>query len=171
MAFPHTSVTGEETPLAERDGGGSSGVRFPPPSAYAAGFLVGLAVEAAIPLPGPPSAVAISAGVIGVALWLGLDAWAMLKLRRASTAIAPTAATTALVTSGPYRVTRNPMYLGMAFMYAGLALAFGVTWALVLLPVVLIVVDRLVVTREERYLETSFGDDYRAYTRRVRRWL
>ena len=83
----------------------------------------------------------------------------------------PMKPTTALVTSGPYRVTRNPMYVGMAFLYAGLALSLGVIWALALLPAVLLMVDRLVIAREERYLEAKFGEEYRDYKRRVRRWL
>jgi protein-S-isoprenylcysteine O-methyltransferase Ste14 len=79
--------------------------------------------------------------------------------------------TTALVTSGPYRLTRNPMYLGMAFLYVALAFAFGVMWALVFLPAVLVVVDRFVIVREEPYLERKFGQAYREYRSRVRRWL
>jgi protein-S-isoprenylcysteine O-methyltransferase Ste14 len=79
--------------------------------------------------------------------------------------------TTALVTSGPYRLTRNPMYLGMAFLYAGLALSFGVTWSLAFLPLVLLAVDRLAILREEHYLEAKFGEEYRRYKARVRRWL
>jgi protein-S-isoprenylcysteine O-methyltransferase Ste14 len=79
--------------------------------------------------------------------------------------------TIALVTSGPYRLTRNPMYVGMAFLYGAFALAFGVIWALITLPLVLIAVDRLVIAREEPYLEARFGEQYREYTRRVRRWL
>jgi protein-S-isoprenylcysteine O-methyltransferase Ste14 len=63
------------------------------------------------------------------------------------------------------------MYLGMAFLYAGLALGFGVLWALALLPFVLLVVDRGVIAPEERLLEGQFGERYRAYRRRVRRWL
>ncbi len=83
-------------------------------------------------------------------------------------AVAPSSA---LVTSGPYRFTRNPMYLGMASLYAGIALAFGLLWSLALLLVVLVVIDRGVIAREERYLERRFGDEYRLYKQQVRRWL
>jgi protein-S-isoprenylcysteine O-methyltransferase Ste14 len=78
---------------------------------------------------------------------------------------------TALVTSGPYRFTRNPMYLGMAFLYVGFAFAFGVIWALAFLPAVIVVVDRFVIAREEPYLERNFGQAYRDYKARVRRWV
>jgi protein-S-isoprenylcysteine O-methyltransferase Ste14 len=148
-----------------------SGVRVPPPVIYVVGFLVGGALELAFPVGALPFAVALLAGLVGGGLWLALDGSAMLRFRRARTSMVPMKPTTALVTSGPYRVTRNPMYVGMAFLYAGLALSLGVIWALALLPAVLLMVDRLVIAREERYLEAKFGEEYRDYKRRVRRWL
>jgi protein-S-isoprenylcysteine O-methyltransferase Ste14 len=66
-------------------------------------------------------------------------------------------------------VTRNPMYVGMAFLYV--AFAFGVMWALAFLPAVLLIVDRFVIAREEPYLEAKFGRAYRDYKARARRWL
>ena len=146
-------------------------MRIPPPLIYVGGFLVGVVLELAFPTAAPPLALAVVAGLIGGALWLALDGQAMMLFRRAGTSIPPRRPTTALVTSGPYRITRNPMYVGMAFLYAGLALALGVIWALAALPLVLLAVDRLVIAREERYMEAKFGDQYREYTRRVRRWL
>jgi protein-S-isoprenylcysteine O-methyltransferase Ste14 len=143
----------------------------PPPLIYLAGFLVGVALELAFPIGALALAVAVICGVVGFGFWLALDGRAMLRFRRAGTGIAPTQPTTALVTSGPYRFTRNPMYLGMAFLYAAVALSVGVIWALALLPVVLLVVDRLVITREERFLQEKFGEEYLEYNRRVRRWL
>jgi protein-S-isoprenylcysteine O-methyltransferase Ste14 len=83
----------------------------------------------------------------------------------------PTNPTTAFVTSGPYRFTRNPMYLGMVFLYIAVALALGVIWALVVLPVVIAIVDGYVISTEECYLEMKYGDEYRAYKQRTRRWL
>ncbi len=148
-----------------------SGVRVPPPLIYIAGFLAGLALETALPIGDLPSGAALACGAVGVAVWLALDGWATLLFQRAKTSVVPMRPSTALVASGPYRLTRNPMYVGMAFLYAGLALAFGVIWALVFLPLVLLVVDRAVIAREERYLEAKFGEAYRAYKGRVRRWL
>jgi protein-S-isoprenylcysteine O-methyltransferase Ste14 len=78
---------------------------------------------------------------------------------------------TALAVHGPYRYTRNPMYLAMTIFYLGLTLLVNTLWPLVLLPAVLLVVQRGVINREERYLERTFGDAYRAYKARVRRWL
>jgi protein-S-isoprenylcysteine O-methyltransferase Ste14 len=149
----------------------SSEATVPPPLYYIAGFAAGVALELVFPIDRPPVALVLIGAAIGVALWLALDGAAMLRFRRAGTSIAPANPTTALVTSGPYRFTRNPMYLGMACLYVALALALGVIWALVALPAVLVAVDRLVIAREEPYLEARFGDEYRAYKRRVRRWL
>lgn len=148
-----------------------SGVRFPPPLIYVAGFLVGVALELAFPVGGLPVPIAVAAGVIGLGLWLGLDGSAMRRFQRAGTSMVPMRPSTTLVISGPYRFTRNPMYLGMGSLYLGLALALGVIWAVAVLPLVLLAVDRLVIAREESYLERQFGDEYRAYKRHVRRWI
>jgi protein-S-isoprenylcysteine O-methyltransferase Ste14 len=149
----------------------TSGVRIPPPLFYAAGFLVGVALELAVPIDRPPLAVTLAGALVGGGLWLALDGAAMLFFRRAGTSMVPFNPTTALVTSGPYGRTRNPMYLGMAFLYIALALAFGVIWALIVLPVVIVVVDQLVIAPEEAYLVRKFGQPHRDYMARVRRWL
>ena len=111
------------------------------------------------------------AGLVLMGLAIGLILWAALHFRRLRTAIIPFQPSTALVTSGPYRFTRNPMYLGMALIYVGAALLFDLRWALLLLPLVLLVIQTRVIALEERYLEAKFGDEYRAYRSRVRRWL
>jgi protein-S-isoprenylcysteine O-methyltransferase Ste14 len=90
---------------------------------------------------------------------------------RKGTAVEPWKPTTAIVTTGPYRLTRNPAYLGMALTYVGIALLAGALWALVPLPFVLIVIDRAVIAREERYLERKFGRQYLDYKAGVRRWI
>ena len=115
--------------------------------------------------------ITVVGAVVGVGLWLALDGAAMLFFRRAGTSMLPMNPTTALVTKGPYRFTRNPMYLGMAFLYIAFALAFGVIWALILLPLVIVAVDQLVIALEEAYLVSNFGQPYCDYMARVRRWL
>jgi protein-S-isoprenylcysteine O-methyltransferase Ste14 len=157
-----------EAPAPRAD---TSGIRVPPPLYYVAGFLPGVALELAFPTGWPPVGVRIAVAVLAVAAWLALDGLAMLSFRRARTSMVPIKPSTALVASGPYRLTRNPMYLGMTFLYVGFAFAFGVIWALALLPAVLVIVDRLAIAREEAYLERKFGQDYRDYKARVRRWL
>jgi protein-S-isoprenylcysteine O-methyltransferase Ste14 len=68
-------------------------------------------------------------------------------------------------------MTRNPAYLGMAMVYAGIAVSAEALWALAPLPAVLAVIDRGVIAREERYLDRTLGDEYRRYKQRTRRWL
>ena len=76
-----------------------------------------------------------------------------------------------LVEDGPFEFTRNPIYVGLALVYSGLAVATQLTWALLLLPVVLFAVDKVVVAREERYLLSTYGDEYRHYLAATPRWL
>ena len=71
----------------------------------------------------------------------------------------------------PYRFTRNPMYLGLVFVTAGLALLANALWPLILLPVVIVILRRAVIDREERYLTAKFGEEYLQYKARVRRWF
>jgi protein-S-isoprenylcysteine O-methyltransferase Ste14 len=151
--------------------GETSGVKVPPPLIYIAGFLAGAGIELAVPLERPALAITIAGVVTGFAGWAALDGFAMLRFQRAGTSMVPMVPSTKLVTSGPYRITRNPMYVGMAFLYVAIAFAIGLVWPLAILPFVLVVVDRTVIAREEPYLERRFGDAYRDYKRRVRRWI
>ena len=147
-----------------------AGVPVPPPVIYAAGFLTGLGLERRRPLPRPPRAGRRAGGAL-LLLGAALPASGATLFRRRGTSVVPVRPTTALVTGGPYRLTRNPMYVGFALVHAGLALRRRSTWALLMLGPVLAVVDRIVIRREERYLERTFGEEYRSYARRVRRWL
>jgi protein-S-isoprenylcysteine O-methyltransferase Ste14 len=106
-----------------------------------------------------------------MAAGLGLSGWFVWTMRRAGTPVDPYEAPTALVTAGPFRYTRNPAYVALTLTYAGLSLLTGTLWSLLLLPGVLLAVDRGVIQREESYLEEHFGADYVEYQRRVRRWL
>ena len=111
---------------------------------------------------------------VAIALVVGgllLDGMAAGTFRRFGTAPEPWKPSTALVEAGPYKFSRNPIYVGFAITYAGLAVAMDSLWALALLIPCLVVVDRGVIVREERYLEAKFGQPYRDYKARVRRWL
>jgi protein-S-isoprenylcysteine O-methyltransferase Ste14 len=81
------------------------------------------------------------------------------------------AASAALVTSGPYRYSRNPMYVGLILLHTGLALVFALPWAVPLLILLVLYTSVGVIAPEERYLDRAFGDDYRVYETQVRRWL
>jgi protein-S-isoprenylcysteine O-methyltransferase Ste14 len=106
-----------------------------------------------------------------LAAGIALAIWFLLAMQRAGTPVDPREASTALVETGPFRYTRNPAYAAFTLTYLGLSLLAGARWPLILLPAVLVIVDRGVIRREERYLVTRFGSDYSAYRRRVRRWL
>jgi len=106
--------------------------------------------------------------VVGIA---GIGLPALVALRRAGTSPNPRRPTTALVVAGPYRLTRHPVSLSMTIVYAGIALAANAVWSVVLLPVAMVLIDRGPMAREERYMEQKFGDAYRTYTARVRRWV
>jgi protein-S-isoprenylcysteine O-methyltransferase Ste14 len=143
----------------------------PPPLVYAAGFLAGVGLESVAASPTPPKALRVAAGAWSLAVLGALDTTATVRFVRSRTPIIPVRPAKRLVTDGPYRFTRNPMYLGMAGAYAGAAVATGVLWALPFLPAVVSVIDRQVIPREERHLAESFGDEYEDYRRKVRRWL
>ena len=153
---------------SERD---VSGVPLPPPLIYIAGLAAGGALELVRSTTGPPWPISLAILVAGALAFMALAGGAVRRQREAGTTENPFKPTTALVFDGPYRFTRNPMYLGMAAVYVGLAFVLGLMWAFVFLPFVILAVDRLVIAREEPYLERKFGQDYVAYKRRVRRWI
>jgi protein-S-isoprenylcysteine O-methyltransferase Ste14 len=150
------------------------GVPFPPPLVFVAGWLVAWLLNTRIDFvihgTGP--------GGLQLALGTGLAAAGLLLIGAglvtfvlARTAVMPTRAARQLVAWGPYRFTRNPMYVGLTGLYLGLTLLLNMAWPLVTLPGVLVVMTAFVIRREERHLRRAFGDDYEAYCLRVRRWL
>ena len=155
----------------------SAQVRFPPPLAFIGALILGVAVEAADLLPARLDGLGIAAGLrIPVGIAIAAAGFVLIMttaglFRRAGTNPPPWMPTTTLVFSGPYRWSRNPMYLGMAIMHIGLAVALDSLVALLLLPLVLLWLRTQVIAREERYLEAKFDGDYLAYKARVRRWL
>ncbi len=142
----------------------------PPPLLYAGPWLSGLLLDRLWPLPRLPLALRL-VGLPLTAAGIGLGGWFIWAMRRAGTPVDPREAPTALVTEGPFRRTRNPGYVGLTLTYVGLSLLTGSRWPLLLLPGVLVTMDRGVIRREERYLEKRFGADYHEYRRRVGRWL
>ncbi len=153
--------------------GDGANVRFPPPLIYVGVFALGFAAGRLLHLPtlgleprlrDPVGGAFVLAGLLASFTGAGL-------FLRNRTAIIPFKPATYLVTSGVYRWTRNPMYLGMALTYAGLAFLLNSLPALVLLLVVIAIVQRQVIAREEAYLERAFGNEYLAYKNRVRPWI
>ncbi len=151
----------------------SAGVRFPPPVIYLGALLLGLAAEQFVTLRsfGVDWRFLAAAGALPFVAGAAVMFAAAGLFRQLGTNIPPSRPTTLIATTGPYRWTRNPMYLGMALVYAGLAIGLDGPIAFALLPLVLIAIQTQVIAREERYLEAKFGDDYRRYKAEVRRWL
>jgi protein-S-isoprenylcysteine O-methyltransferase Ste14 len=150
-----------------------AGVIAPPPWIFIGFLAVATVLEAVVPLP-VLAAHALARYLVGAALAVCGSVIIFAAAGRfvaAGTNIPPTLPTTALVVDGIYRRTRNPLYLGTTLIYLGLGLAAGSLWAIVLVVPLLRVINVGVVAREERYLERKFGDAYRAYKARVRRWI
>jgi protein-S-isoprenylcysteine O-methyltransferase Ste14 len=152
------------------------GVHFPPPFLYLLGLGIAWALEtkvARIRLVGG-SASTTPVEMAGVAIMLAgfaLMLWGLLTFARVRTGILPIRPATQVVTHGPYRFSRNPMYTGMALGYFGGALIMNSGWALLLLPLVMLGIYHLVIKREERYLASAFPAEYGDYKKGVRRWL
>lgn len=168
---------------AERDGNAgraiernereTAGVLAPPPVLYGAGLVIGLALHVLQPIRMASGAVGMlrGGGIVLVVVGLLLSTMVMRVFGAAGTPVPPYRPTRRLVFDGPYRYSRNPDYIGQTIMYVGVALLANSWWPLFILPLVLFVVQRFVIEREERYLEAKFGAEYRAYRSRVRRWL
>ena len=148
-----------------------SGVIAPPPLIFLAGLAVGFGLQALLPETSLPGALRWVVG--GALLLAGLVLLFSFEraFHRKATAANPWRPTTAIATDGPYRLTRNPAYVGMGLVYIAIAVLAEALWVLLPLPLVLLVIDRGVIAREERYLKRKFGQEYLDYKARVRRWL
>jgi protein-S-isoprenylcysteine O-methyltransferase Ste14 len=150
---------------------GARVIYIPPPLYYAAGLAGGMALNGvvALPLGGRPATTV--AGAVVTALGLGFAFSGVAAVIRHRTTIVPHHPVATLLTGGAYRLSRNPMYTGLAIAYLGLALLFGSWWPLALWPLVIVTVRQLVIRPEEHYLIQRFGQTYTDYQSRVRRWL
>lgn len=150
---------------------GARVIFIPPPLYYAAGLAGGMAINGmvALPLGGRPATTV--AGAVVTALGLAFAFAGVAAVIRHRTTIVPHHPVATLHTGGAYRLSRNPMYTGLAIAYLGLALIFGSWWPLTLWPLVIVAVRQLVIRPEEHYLIQRFGQAYTDYQARVRRWL
>jgi protein-S-isoprenylcysteine O-methyltransferase Ste14 len=163
----------EPAPESKRD---NAGVKVPPPLIYIGTLAAALVIDLVLGGPtfsglGVPGIVRIASGVALFLAGMFVAGAGVARFRDARTEIRPWLASTALVTTGIYRFTRNPMYLGLTLSYAGLSLLADSVLALACLIPLLVVIIYAVIRREEHYLEVTFGEEYRAYKRKVRRWL
>ncbi len=144
---------------------------IPPPLVYLVFFLAGLGLDYLWPLPLLPRAVQYALGFTILALGFLLFGLALREFVRHGTSVDPRKATTAVISSGPFRHTRNPIYVAMNLLMVGLAVAIDSPWILLMLIPADLFIHRFVVLREEAAMERQFGDAYRRYKAGVRRWL
>ena len=145
-----------------------------PPLLFLGALALGSVLSLVVPIgpgPGSANALALTVGLTFVAIGFALVALSVRNFRRAGTSVVPTEPATTLVVTGPYRFTRNPIYVGFVLAYFGFAIVLTSMWVLLLLIPVLGILQRGVVAREEDYLERQFGEAYRKYKARVPRWL
>jgi protein-S-isoprenylcysteine O-methyltransferase Ste14 len=147
------------------------GVIAPPPLVYAGALAIGLLLHRFFPIKCLPGVAARLLGRVCMSLSGMLALSALVEMRRAGTHVDPRQPAMALVTQGPFRLTRNPLYLSLTLLYAGIALMVNSLWAILLLPGAVIVIRYGVINREERYLERTFGEQYLSYKAKVRRWV
>jgi protein-S-isoprenylcysteine O-methyltransferase Ste14 len=148
----------------------TAGVLAPPPAIFATAFVAGWLLGRVLPWPILPAAIAFWAGFVpGIAaLAIAVAAWR--EMRRARTAVSPYTPSTALVRTGPFAYSRNPLYVALILLSLGLSLLVNTLWCVLLLPA-MVVLRRGVIAREEAYLQRCFGEDYRLYCATTRRWL
>lgn len=149
----------------------TSNVVIQPPIAWALAIVAGLAAGWFYPWPFVPMSIPrawIGGGVL--AAGFALATWAIVTMHKAGTRVEVHKPTTTIVAHGPYRFTRNPIYIGMFLGQTGLAIGFDNLWMLAMLVPFYLVIRYGVITREEAYLDRKFGAVYRDYKSRIRRW-
>ena len=155
----------------------SAGVHFPPPFIYVGGLIVGWLLDRKWPWPvtsvpgSSASTIRLVIAVLCVIGYFAIFAGALSAFRRARTTLIPNRPATAFVANGPYRWSRNPMYVSLALLYLGISLWMNSWWAVLMLIPVLVVIRRAVIAREERYLGVAFPGEYADYCARTRRWI
>jgi len=147
------------------------GVIAPPPLIYAIALAAGLLVNRRYRIPFLPRPLARALGPSLIVGGLAVGLLGFREMRRAETNVDPRRPTTAIVSEGPYRFTRNPLYLSMILIYGGISALANALPPVLLIPIVQHLMRRGVIEREERYLERKFGDEYLQYKARVPRWI
>lgn len=146
---------------------------IPPPLYFLACLLAGSVVQYLRPVPLGPYSFQLGAwvGIVTLAIAGMLGGWALLEMTRHHTPVEPWRTPIRLVTSGPFRLSRNPLYLTLTTVIVALSIMANSAWLLATGVVLLLLLDRFVVQREEAVLEHVFGSEYVSYKSRVRRWV
>jgi protein-S-isoprenylcysteine O-methyltransferase Ste14 len=142
-----------------------------PPLVYLASLVLGALLQLANPLPFLPRTLDVALGASIVAVAAALFAYSVAKFRAASTPVPARKPTTAIVRTGPYRFSRNPIYLAFSLFQLGIAIWVNSVWLLATLVGAVALINTIVIPREEQYLERRFGVEYLDYKVAVRRWL
>jgi protein-S-isoprenylcysteine O-methyltransferase Ste14 len=147
------------------------GVPIASPLLFVLPIIALLALEWLVPTSFAHGAFRWIVGAIFFVAGLALNIGRFVTQKRAGTDPIPFNPSTRIVTDGPYRFSRNSMYIGFALSTLGIAVLVDSAWMLLAVPIGLVLIDRLVIVREERYLERKFGEEYLRYNRRIRRWI
>ena len=146
-----------------------------PPLLYGGAAVLALLLDRAAPLPpgwvGAQWPVVRSLGEAMLVVGVALDLWAMATMWRHKANILPHRAATALVTRGPFALSRNPIYLGNTILLLGAGLAFGIAWFIPAAMLAAALTAHFAIAREEAHLNARFGRDWRNYRQRVSRWV
>jgi protein-S-isoprenylcysteine O-methyltransferase Ste14 len=142
-----------------------------PPRVYLASLVIGALLHFAMPLPFLPQTLNVALGAAHVVVAIALLSYSVAKLRAAGTPVPARKPTTAIVRTGPYRFSRNPIYLAFSLFQLGIAIWVNSLWLLATLVGAVALIHSVVIRREEHYLEQRFGTEYLDYKASVRRWL
>jgi protein-S-isoprenylcysteine O-methyltransferase Ste14 len=147
-------------------------VRILPPLVFLGAIALGMLLQLVVALRfAEQSGLRLPLGLALIALGVAAMAWAIVWMRRTRQDPDPRKPTPELIAGGPFRFSRNPIYVGMALIQAGIGVVLGNLWVLLLLVPTLAILQRGVIEREEAYLARKFGDSYTRYRGSVRRWL
>ncbi|MDP4211288.1 MAG: isoprenylcysteine carboxylmethyltransferase family protein [Bacteroidota bacterium] len=151
----------------------SPGVFIPPPLFYVSLFLFSLLLQRYYPVSRGffQTSIAHLGGSVIIAFGLMTTAPALRQFFKTKNTLITVKPATSLQTNGIYSVSRNPMYLGLLFVYLGVALIFGNWWTIILLPLLFVLINYFIILQEEKYLLKAFGASYSDYKKKVRRWL
>jgi protein-S-isoprenylcysteine O-methyltransferase Ste14 len=142
-----------------------------PPLVYLASLVIGVLIQVVMPLPFLSTTLAVLLGASLVVVAIALFSSSAARFRAAGTPIPAREPTTAIVRTGPYRFSRNPIYLAFSLFQLGIAIWVNSVWLLVTLVTAVMIVHFMVIPKEEQYLERRFGAEYLDYKASVRRWL
>lgn len=148
-----------------------AGVIAPPPLIFLAGIAIALVLEWAARADTNLGRLGLYVGLALIVVSIVIALWARRQFIKGGTSIRPDAPSSAILSTGPFRFTRNPLYLSLAMLQVGIGLAAGLAWVVAMVVPAVLVIRFDVIAREERYLERKFGEEYLNYKARVRRWF